>query len=220
MKLNEALSILKKTCNIKFSKLFNDLPSDLIINKGNVGQLLLKYIGLRLDSNLRDFDDGELKTNKSDQYGFPLETMFITQISKNFDDFLSDKCFATTNVYLKISNLVYLSVCKENKNSDEWFFVNCYHVNLDTDKKLYLKLKDDYNSIKNQINRHLQTNDKQIHTSSGNFLQIRSKDSKPYHPIFSSSLDRYVSNKNHAFYFKKEFMRYVIKNYKPVNEYD
>ena len=140
------LSILEKEENLKphitlnlekFSKLFNDLPSDLIINKGNVGQLLLKYIGLRLDSNLRDFDDGELKTNKSDQYGFPLETMFITQISKNFDDFLSDKCFATTNVYLKISNLVYLSVCKENKNSDEWFFVNCYHVNLDTDKKLY-----------------------------------------------------------------------------------
>ena len=112
MKLNEALSILKKTCNIKFSKLFNDLPSDLIINKGNVGQLLLKYIGLRLDSNLRDFDDGELKTNKSDQYGFPLETMFITQISKNFDDFLSDKCFATTNVYLKISNLVSVSICE------------------------------------------------------------------------------------------------------------
>ena len=86
--------------------------------------------------------------------------MFITQISKNFY-FLSDKCFALQR-YLKISNLVYLSVCKENKKFDEWFFVNCYHVNLDTDKKLYLKLKDDYNSIKYQINNHLQTNDKQI----------------------------------------------------------
>jgi DNA mismatch repair protein MutH len=38
-------------------------------------------------------------------------------------------------------------------------------------------------------------------------VQVRSKDSKPYHPIYSNHYGRYISNKNHALYFMKSFMK-------------
>ncbi|MFL2646619.1 MAG: DNA mismatch repair protein MutH, partial [Dehalococcoidia bacterium] len=69
MQLIEALPILQRACNIKFNHLFKDLPIDLKTNKGSVGQLLELHIGLSLGSELTDFSDGELKTNKSDPSG-------------------------------------------------------------------------------------------------------------------------------------------------------
>lgn len=45
-----------------------------------------------------------------------------------------------------------------------------------------------------------------IHTSSGKHIQIRSKDSKPYHPIYSDIYKRNISDKNYDFYFKKQFV--------------
>ena len=54
---------------------------------------------------------------------------------------------------------------------------------------------------------HIETSpDRRIHTSNGQHIQVRSKDSMPYHPIYSGVYGRYVSNKNHAFYFRKEFV--------------
>ena len=59
---------------------------------------------------------------------------------------------------------------------------------------------------------HIETSkDGLIHTSNGTHIQIRSKDSKPYHPIYSHKYGRYVSNKNHAFYFQKQFVYDVRK---------
>ena len=217
MKLEDSLPILSKCCNKKLSILFNELPIDLKINKGHVGQLLLQYIGLGLDNKLLDFENGELKTNKSDKNGLPLETMFITQISKNFDDLICNNNFFFTNLYKKISNLVYLSVCKESKICADWYFVNCYHIVLKNELKLMKQLEIDYYSICEQIKKNINTGDNNIHTANGELIQIRSKDSKPYHPIYSNKLKRYVSNKNHAFYFKKSFMLYVIKNFTPVD---
>lgn len=49
-----------------------------------------------------------------------------------------------------------------------------------------------------------------IHTSNGTHIQVRSKDARDasgsYHPIYSRVYGRYVSNKNHAFYFQKQFV--------------
>jgi DNA mismatch repair protein MutH len=72
----------------------------------------------------------------------------------------------------------------------------------------------DYYSICKQLVENINnSNDKFIHTANGKYIQIRSKDSKPYHPIYSSVFKRNISNKNHAFYFKKEFMEYVKSKY-------
>lgn len=60
--------------------------------------------------------------------------------------------------------------------------------------------------MKNHISK-----DKQLHTSSGKYIQIRTKDSKPYHPIYSKEYNSYISKKNFAFYFKKDFMIDLLK---------
>ena len=215
MKIEKALPILDKCIGVKFGELFSDLPSDLRINKGNVGQLLLLKIGLKLDSELTDFEDGELKTNKSNSLGLPLETMFITQISRNIDTLVSKEPleFTKSNIYMKIKRLVFLPVCKESDDIKDWFFVSMFDYDLEKEKNLKKILEKDYYEICKKLKFDIENSkDGFIHTSNGKFIQIRSKDSKPYHPIFSNEYNRYISNKNHAFYFKKDFMRYFQSN--------
>jgi len=48
-----------------------------------------------------------------------------------------------------------------------------------------------------------------VRSRTSSTLQVRAKDSRPYHPIFSTTYGRYVSNKNYAFYFKKDFAKYL-----------
>lgn len=212
MKLEDVFARLPSLYQKKFQelKLQEDISS-FTINKGNTGQFLQQLLDMPNNSNLTDFVDGELKTNKSYPNGMPRETMFITQISKDFDElFFGD--LQTNRLLEKISNLLYLPVVKPNANvPEEWFFLPAHHIDSNhyTElKALYLK---DFLDIKEQILGHLANpNDGFIHTSNGKYIQIRSKDAKrkdgSYNPIYSKVLGRYVSNKNHAFYFKKDFM--------------
>jgi DNA mismatch repair protein MutH len=215
MKLEDAYKTLKTLQNKKITQLINSSNTNIKefkINKGGVGQLLLQYLGLDLDSNLTDFDDGELKTNKTNKNGISKETIFITQVSKIIDELVSSKPkqFLESNLYKKIKNLIFIGICKDNKNVNEWFFTNCFHVNYKKNPEIYKQLEKDYNDICLQLVNSIETaKDKFIHTANGKFIQIRSKDSKPYHPIYSHTYKREISNKNHAFYFKKEFMEYV-----------
>ena len=215
MDVKTAIPLLEKCVGIKFRDLFADLPVDLRTNKGTVGQLLLKHIGLELDSELTDFSDGELKTNKSDAHGNPRETMFITQISGQIDSLVRKNPlpFVESNLFKKIQRLVFLPVCKDAENREDWFFVSIHEVNLNTQSALKEMLENDYNSICSQLRNHILTSDDgYIHTSNGELIQVRSKDAKPYHPIHSEEFQRLISSKNHAFYFKKEFMNYVRRH--------
>lgn len=211
MLLDDALPVLRRACGKPFRELFLGHPEDLRTNKGNVGQLLLLYAGLKLDSNLLDFDDGELKTNKSKADGSPLETMFITQISRNIDSFIGNPYvpFENSNLYMKTRNLIYLPVVKNSEDAGDWYFTDCIHIKMSSNSSLLKKMREDYDFICHGLMKHIQTSaDGFIHTTNGpNYVQVRSKDSKPYHPIYSNFLGRYVSNKNHALYFMKTFMK-------------
>lgn len=213
MKLNEAKKLIDALAGKKFGQVLKlEQMTDIIKNKGKSGQLLEITLGLNLSNTNLDFEDGELKTNKCDTTGKPLETMFITQISTMIDELLTGKDFYESKLYKKINNLLYVPISKIGAPS-EWMFLPCVHVNLDDRRfhDLKLQLEKDYYSICNQLNEHIKTsNDGFIHTSNGEYIQIRSKDSKPYHPIYSDVYSKEVSNKNHAFYFKKEFMKYIV----------
>lgn len=193
-------------------------PADLegiIVNKGKTGQLLEIVLGMQNSPNPLDFDDGELKTNKCNKSGHPMETMFITQIMSIIDELIQYRDFYETHIYNKIRNLLYVPICKEG-TPDNWVFLPYTHVQLESPRFQQIKcqLEKDYYSICKQINEHVQSG-RGLHTSSGIFIQIRTKDSKPYRPIFSRVYNEYVSNKNFAFYFKKEFML-NIQRYKEV----
>ncbi len=216
MKLKEAQEKIIQLCNIPFSEIFNETDFETIKrNKGKTGQLLELALGKKLDSFNIDFEDGELKSNKCDQNGTPLETVFITQISSVIDELLEEKNFEDTHLYEKISNILYVPVCKVGDPHD-WMFLDAIHIDLSDDRfsSLLAIWRDDYYSICKQLKAHIETSaDGFIHTSNGRHIQIRSKDSKPYHPIYSSTYGRYVSNKNHAFYFQRQFVFDILDMY-------
>lgn len=216
MKLKEAQEKIIQLCNIPFSEIFNEADFETIKrNKGKTGQLLELALGKKLDSFNIDFEDGELKSNKCNQNGTPLETVFITQISSVIDELLEEKKFEETHLYEKISNMLYVPVCKVGDPHD-WMFLDAIHIDLSDDRfsSLLAIWRDDYYSICKQLKAHIETSaDGFIHTSNGRHIQIRSKDSKPYHPIYSSTYGRYVSNKNHAFYFQRQFVFDILDMY-------
>lgn len=217
MKLQEACEKFNSLAGIRFGELFS--PSDMdmiIINKGKTGQLLELALGMHLSSTNLDFEDGELKTNKCDAHGNPKETVFITQISSVIDELIQQSPFEETHLYEKISNILYVPVCKDG-DPRTWMFLPS--INIDLSKKqfspLYEIWKDDYYSICRQLKKHIETSpDGFVHTSNGKHIQVRSKDARDsrgyYHPIYSDTYGRYVSDKNHAFYFQKQFV-YDIK---------
>ncbi len=220
MKLKEAQERIKRICNIPFSDLFDESDFDLIKkNKGKTGQLLELALDKKLDNSNLDFEDGELKTNKCDANGKPLETVFITQILSVIDELIEEKPFEETHLYEKINNILYVPVCKEG-DPHNWMFLDAIHIDLTKPEfsSLLDTWREDYYSICKQLKKHIETSsDGFIHTSNGTHIQVRSKDSKPYHPIYSKHYGRNVSNKNHAFYFQKQFVYDVRKAYGEMN---
>ncbi len=212
MKLEEAIIKLESLTNQKLGDILTKEQMEGIIRaKGRTGQLLEILIGLENSTKNLDFKDGELKTNKCDRFGNPLETMYITQISLIIDDLIMKKNFYDTHVYEKISNILYVPICKEG-SPDNWFILPYIHVNLNEDRfsKLKKQIEYDYYNICTRLKEQIEKgSDGYIHTANGEYIQVRTKDSKPYNSIYSNIYKRNVSNKNYAFYFKKDFMRYI-----------
>lgn len=211
MKLSEADIHFHSIANTPFGTLFSAAEmSALVRNKGRSGQLLEIALGLSNSNVNRDFEDGELKTNKCDMTGKPLETIAITQISSHIDDLIAKVPFEETWLYEKISNMLYIPVCKEGEPRD-WFFLPSIHINLNDEKYVEIlnQLKTDYEYICSEIKKAGESR-KMLSTINGKYIQIRTKDSAPYHPIISDIYGK-MSDKNRAFYFKKEFIT-AIKN--------
>lgn len=214
MKLIEAQKRIAKLAYIPFKEYLSPAQvqdATMIINKGKTGQLLELTIGLNLSNTTLDFEDGELKTNKCDRTGKPLETMFITQTASIIDEILSRRRFQDTKLYKKFQRLLYVPISKDGSPAD-WMYLDPIQVDLSLPKyyELAQQLETDYYNICDQLNQQLsESNRATLHTASGKFIQIRTKDSKPYHPIHSTIYGREISDKNRAFYFKKEFMKYI-----------
>lgn len=210
MKIKEAYEKLIKLKGKKFDDIFNEEQmNDIIKNKGKSGQIIELAIGLKNTPAALDFEDGELKTNKCNMLGKPLETMFITQVASMMDDIINITDFKQTKLLKKISNMLYVPISKEGKPT-EWFILDVIHINLLTEKYegVLSQLEQDYYSICNQFREEVIIQKGSMHTYSGEYIQIRTKDSKPYHPIYMNG--REISDKYRAFYFKKPFMKSII----------
>lgn len=213
MKLEEAVPILRRACGRPFREVFAGHPEDLRTNKGHVGGLLEALIGLESSRRLLDFEDGELKTNKAQRDGQPLETLAVTTLLGTIDTLLTAPplAFAESNVYRKISNFVYLPVVKDSEDSGDWFFVDVIHVRIVRGSASFSRLEEDYMEIAAIMRQHVLSGDS-LHTANGpnDYLQVRTKDSKPYSPLWSEKFGREVSDKNRAFYLMKPFLRDAV----------
>ena len=214
VKLIEAKKKIDKLANIPFKDYLSEKHyNDIIKNKGKTGQILELTIGLGLSNTTLDFEDGELKTNKCDKYGKPKETMFITQTAAMIDEILDRKTFETTKLYKKLQNILYVPISKDGEPA-QWRYLPCIQIDLSQPKYYALskQLEKDYYTICDTMNKQLSSSSTStLHTANGKFIQVRTKDSKPYHPIYSKKYGREISNKNRAFYFKKEFMNYIVE---------
>ena len=217
MTLQEGFEIIKKIPNQPFKTIFQgqDL-TDIIKNKGKTGQLMETIIlKLKLSNKHLDFTDGELKTNKSKADGTPDETMAICQISSLFDDMLDDN-FDLDNNYIieKLNNMIYVQVDKSSKNPEDWKIFPPQHVTITDNKYMewYKKIKNDLFEICTIIKQICESG-KMLHSTKGpgHYIQIRTKDSNPYHPIFSKRYNRFVSDKNFAIYITTEGLKELVR---------
>lgn len=212
MKLIEANMHFHSIANIPFKKLFEaEALNGIIQDKGRAGKLLERALGLANTNVNRDFEDGELKTNKCDINGRPQETIAITQVSSHIDDLIAAIPFEKTWLYEKISNMLYIPVCKDG-SPENWFFLPSIHIDLRAEKyqAIMVQLKKDYEYICAEIKRACE-NGTTLSTINGRYIQLRTKDSAPYSPIISKTYNRVISNKNRAFYFRTDFIK-AIKN--------
>jgi len=206
--LAEALELLRSYAGRKVG----DFATPSLINKGSAGQILEEAIGLRLSSDLLDFSDGELKTNKFLK-GKPAETVAITQLGHVIPEILNNTPWEKTSVARKIGSFILLPVHKDSSNPEDWTYGKAVHVNSKDFPIQYSKLGEDYKYVSEKIRSTVLAKG-ELHTFNGpyEYLQIRSKDSKrpdgTYNPITVNG--RQISNKNYAFYFRKDFLESIL----------
>src|SRR6056297_921024 len=191
MKLKDAIKALKPITNVPFKNfLTEEQLKNIRTNKGLTGQLLEIQLGLENSSRNLDFEDGELKSNKVDIDGKPLETMYIKQISSMIDDLLNEYNFFETKLYKKIDNILYVPVYKGTRKNKvdrrEWRLLPHIHIKLPEHPEILNQLEKDYYNICTLMKKQLDKSpESSLHTCNGKYIQIRTKDSKPYNQIFS-----------------------------------
>ena len=175
MTINEAKNKINELIKVPFKNYLS--PEDynnIIKNKGRTGQILELTIGLLLSNRTLDFVDGELKTNKCDHTGKPLETMFITQTASIIDDLLDVNPFRTSKLYKKLNHLLYVPISKDG-SPDKWMYLPPIEVDLSNSKyaELAEQLEEDYYHICNEMNRQLSSSSTaMLHTVNGKFNQL------------------------------------------------
>ncbi len=211
MKFKDVEEKLNNCLNKPFNELFNeDELKDIVRNKGKSGQLLEKYCGIENGNSLVDLEDMEIKSFKRGQ------TIAISQISSHINEMISGVDFKDSWIYKKIKTVLFNEVDKKDPDPKNWKYLQYKIISLNENEGLFNRLEKEFYSICDQV-RSSVANGGMIHTCNGDgnkgraskaFLQIRTKDSEPYHPIKYGEQE--VSLKNYAFYFKNAFTKEVI----------
>jgi len=167
-------------------------------NKGSRGQLLETVLGIPNSSDLKDLEDGEIKT-------FTVgESIAATQLKHCLSEIIEDSVsFDGSKVGQKLKQTLYVGFTRDND------YVGCEILNEETHPEHYQELREDYNHICDTI-RTLFNAGKQLTTITGpnGLLQIRTKASKTngaYVPLTFSCCT--LKDKGMAFYLCGQFGR-------------
>ena len=166
---------------------FEELPKPRK-NKGVRGQLLELALGIPNSSKLTDLVDGELKSFTKG------ESVAVTQLRHTLPEIFNNTPFNKSKLGIKISRTLYVAFDRENN-----FLGTATHTETNP------LIESDYNEICDYI-RNTET----LHTFTGSnkVLQIRTKDSKPYHPIKWEG--QQLSNKGFAFYLTGRYAKTIV----------
>ena len=167
-------------------------------NKGARGQLLETALGVPNSSDLKDLEDGEIKTFTVGQ------TIAATQLKHCLSEIIEDSVsFDESKVGQKLQQTVYVGFTRDND------YVGSAILNEETHPEHYQELREDYDFICNSI-RTLFDAGKQLSTITGpnGLLQIRTKASKTngrYVPLTFAGVT--LKDKGMAFYLCGQFGR-------------
>ena len=188
--VNEVFAKLKVTDFSAFGK-----PGK---NKGARGQLLETALGVPNSSDLKDLEDGELKS-------FTVgESIAATQLKHCLSEIIEDKVsFEESKVGQKLKQTVYVGFTRDND------YVGTELLNEETHPEHYSELKEDYEFICNSICTLFNAG-KELNTITGpnKLLQIRTKASKTngrYVPLSFAGCT--LKDKGMAFYLCGQFGR-------------
>ena len=188
--VNEVFAKLKVTDFSAFGK-----PGK---NKGARGQLLETVLGVPNSSDLKDLEDGELKSFTVGQ------TIAATQLKHCLSEIIEDKVsFEESKVGQKLKQTVYVGFTRDND------YVGTELLNEETHPEHYSELKEDYEFICNSICTLFNAG-KELNTITGpnKLLQIRTKASKTngrYVPLTFAGCT--LKDKGMAFYLCGQFGR-------------
>ena len=167
-------------------------------NKGARGQLLELALGVSNSSDLKDLEDGELKS-------FTVgESIAATQLKHCLSEIIEDKVsFEESKVGQKLKQTVYVGFTRDND------YVGTELLNEETHPEHYSELKEDYEFICNSICTLFNAG-KELNTITGpnKLLQIRTKASKTngrYVPLSFAGCT--LKDKGMAFYLCGQFGR-------------
>ena len=167
-------------------------------NKGARGQLLETVLGVPNSSDLKDLEDGELKSFTVGQ------TIAATQLKHCLSEIIEDKVsFEESKVGQKLKQTVYVGFTRDND------YVGTELLNEETHPEHYSELKEDYEFICNSICTLFNAG-KELNTITGpnKLLQIRTKASKTngrYVPLTFAGCT--LKDKGMAFYLCGQFGR-------------
>ncbi len=181
-------------------------------NKGARGQLLETVLGVPNSSDLKDLEDGEIKTFTVGQ------TIAATQLKHCLSEIIEDSVsFDDSKVGQKLQQTLYVGFTRSND------YVGCAILNEETHPEHYQELREDYEFISEQIRTAFERGveldqlgfvnrkGKPSHTITGpnGLLQIRTKASKTkrndYTPLTFAGVT--LNNKGMAFYLCGQFGR-------------
>lgn len=167
-------------------------------NKGARGQLLETALGVPNSSDLKDLEDGEIKT-------FTVgESIAATQLKHCLSEIIEDSVsFDDSKVGQKLKQTVYVGFTRSND------YVGCEILNEETHPEHYQELREDFDYICDKI-RHAFNVESQLNTITGpnGLLQIRTKASKTngsYVPLKFAGVT--LKDKGMAFYLCGQFGR-------------
>lgn len=170
-------------------------------NKGERGQLLEIALGISNSSDLKDLDDGELKSFTQG------ESIAVTQLKHCLTEIIEDcVSFSESKVAEKLNQTIYVGFTRSND------YLGSVTLSEETDPTHYQQLAEDYEFICDKI-RYAFENEIQLNTTTGphGLLQIRTKDSKikgKYHPIVFAGVT--LKDKGMAFYLCGKFGQEVL----------
>ena len=192
------MTLTLKETQIKLTKVnFDELPKPLK-NKGARGQLLELALGIPNSSKLTDMVDGELKSFTKG------ESIAVTQLRHVLPEIIGHdfKFFKDSKVGIKLKNTLFVSFDRENN------YLGSTTLNAETHPEIYAMIEEDFEFIGEEIqSRWLDGKELSTITGLNGLLQIRTKDSKPYSPIYYEDVK--LSNKGYAFYLTGKFGRYI-----------